>query len=92
MDAEPRKAEPRKRRGHSDMAERERAKDPEDLTRLFVERAKNGDADGLTEAQHRETLELFQSDIAPVLRREIPSRPFPVPPARDATDSGPTAG
>src|SRR6202161_792359 len=49
MDAEPRKAEPRKRRGHSDMAERERAKDPEDLTRLFVERAKNGDADGLTE-------------------------------------------
>jgi alkanesulfonate monooxygenase SsuD/methylene tetrahydromethanopterin reductase-like flavin-dependent oxidoreductase (luciferase family) len=52
----------------------------------------HADADGLTEAQHRETLELFQSDIAPVLRREIPSRPFPVPPARDATDSGPTAG
>jgi alkanesulfonate monooxygenase SsuD/methylene tetrahydromethanopterin reductase-like flavin-dependent oxidoreductase (luciferase family) len=52
----------------------------------------HADADGLTDAQHRETLELFQSDIAPVLRREIPSRPFPVPPARDATDSGPTAG
>jgi len=31
------------------MPQRERAKDPEDLTRLFVERAKNGDADGLTE-------------------------------------------
>jgi alkanesulfonate monooxygenase SsuD/methylene tetrahydromethanopterin reductase-like flavin-dependent oxidoreductase (luciferase family) len=37
------------------------------------------DADGLTEAEHRETLELFQSEIAPVLRREIPSRPFPAP-------------
>jgi alkanesulfonate monooxygenase SsuD/methylene tetrahydromethanopterin reductase-like flavin-dependent oxidoreductase (luciferase family) len=36
----------------------------------------NADGDGLTEAQHRSTLELFQSDIAPVLRREIPSRPF----------------
>jgi alkanesulfonate monooxygenase SsuD/methylene tetrahydromethanopterin reductase-like flavin-dependent oxidoreductase (luciferase family) len=36
----------------------------------------SADADGLTEAQHRGTLELFQSDIAPVLRREIPSRPF----------------
>ncbi len=39
----------------------------------------HADADGLTEKQHRETLELFQSDIAPVLRREIPSRPFPAP-------------
>jgi alkanesulfonate monooxygenase SsuD/methylene tetrahydromethanopterin reductase-like flavin-dependent oxidoreductase (luciferase family) len=35
------------------------------------------DADGLTDDQHRTSLELFQSDIAPVLRREIPSRPFP---------------
>ncbi|MFQ6031057.1 MAG: LLM class flavin-dependent oxidoreductase, partial [Dehalococcoidia bacterium] len=35
------------------------------------------DGAGLTPAQHRETLELFQSEIAPVLRREIPSRPFP---------------
>jgi hypothetical protein len=33
--------------------------------------------DGLTRKQHRATLELFQSDIAPVLRRQIPSRPFP---------------
>jgi len=39
----------------------------------------HADADGLTPAQHRETLELFQSEIAPVLRKEIPSRPFPGP-------------
>ncbi|MBB5778802.1 LLM class flavin-dependent oxidoreductase [Nonomuraea jabiensis] len=37
----------------------------------------HADADGLTDAQHRAALELFQSDIAPVLRKEIPSRPFP---------------
>jgi len=37
----------------------------------------NADGDGLTRKQHRATLELFQSEIAPVLRREIPSRPFP---------------
>ena len=37
----------------------------------------NADGDGLTKKQHRATLELFQSEIAPVLRREIPSRPFP---------------
>jgi alkanesulfonate monooxygenase SsuD/methylene tetrahydromethanopterin reductase-like flavin-dependent oxidoreductase (luciferase family) len=49
----------------------------------------HADADGLTDAQHRETLELFQSDIAPVLRREIPSRPFPQPPAAGPTGSGP---
>jgi alkanesulfonate monooxygenase SsuD/methylene tetrahydromethanopterin reductase-like flavin-dependent oxidoreductase (luciferase family) len=35
------------------------------------------DADGLTDKQHRAGLELFQAEIAPVLRREIPSRPFP---------------
>jgi alkanesulfonate monooxygenase SsuD/methylene tetrahydromethanopterin reductase-like flavin-dependent oxidoreductase (luciferase family) len=34
------------------------------------------DSDGLTDKQHRETLELFQSEIAPVLRRAIPSRPL----------------
>ncbi|MFB9835033.1 LLM class flavin-dependent oxidoreductase [Actinoallomurus acaciae] len=39
------------------------------------------DGDGLTSRQHRASLELFQSDIAPVLRREIPSRPFPAAPA-----------
>jgi alkanesulfonate monooxygenase SsuD/methylene tetrahydromethanopterin reductase-like flavin-dependent oxidoreductase (luciferase family) len=37
----------------------------------------HADADGLTETRHRDSLELFQSDIAPVLRREIPSRPLP---------------
>ncbi len=37
----------------------------------------HADADGLTAEQHRHALELFQSDIAPVLRAEIPSRPFP---------------
>ena len=37
----------------------------------------NSDGAGLTREQHRATLELFQSEIAPVLRREIPSRPFP---------------
>ncbi|GAA4042920.1 LLM class flavin-dependent oxidoreductase [Nonomuraea soli] len=31
------------------------------------------DREGLTEAQHRRTLELFQSEIAPVLRDEIPA-------------------
>ena len=36
----------------------------------------HADADGLTDKQHRATLELFQHEIAPVLRRDIPSRPF----------------
>ncbi|WP_410813974.1 LLM class flavin-dependent oxidoreductase [Micromonospora sp. 067-2] len=34
------------------------------------------DSDGLTDKQHRQTLELFQSEIAPALRRAIPSRPL----------------
>jgi Coenzyme F420-dependent N5,N10-methylene tetrahydromethanopterin reductase and related flavin-dependent oxidoreductases len=46
----------------------------------------HADADGLTPAQHRETLELFQSEIAPVLRKEIPSRPFPEPVAAPPTE------
>ncbi|GAA3454196.1 LLM class flavin-dependent oxidoreductase [Dactylosporangium matsuzakiense] len=37
------------------------------------------DADGLTDKQHRASLELFQAEVAPVLRREIPSRPLGVP-------------
>jgi alkanesulfonate monooxygenase SsuD/methylene tetrahydromethanopterin reductase-like flavin-dependent oxidoreductase (luciferase family) len=37
----------------------------------------HADAGWLTEAQHRGALELFQSDIAPVLRREIPDPPWP---------------
>jgi alkanesulfonate monooxygenase SsuD/methylene tetrahydromethanopterin reductase-like flavin-dependent oxidoreductase (luciferase family) len=36
----------------------------------------HADAGGLTERQHREALELFQSDIAPVLRRDIPDPPW----------------
>lgn len=40
----------------------------------------NVDGAGLTPAQHRATLELFQSEIAPELRRDIPSRPFPTAP------------
>ncbi|MGW2013797.1 LLM class flavin-dependent oxidoreductase [Streptomyces sp. NPDC001927] len=35
------------------------------------------DAGGLTGSQHRASLERFQSDIAPVLRKEIPDPPFP---------------
>jgi hypothetical protein len=34
-------------------------------------------APALTDVQHRASLELFQSDIAPVLRREIPDPPWP---------------
>lgn len=37
------------------------------------------DHDGLTDEQHRQSLELFQAEVAPVLRREIPSRPFRPP-------------
>ncbi|WP_428965253.1 LLM class flavin-dependent oxidoreductase [Micromonospora fluostatini] len=36
----------------------------------------NADRDGLTDDQHRRSLELFQAEVAPVLRREIPSRPL----------------
>jgi alkanesulfonate monooxygenase SsuD/methylene tetrahydromethanopterin reductase-like flavin-dependent oxidoreductase (luciferase family) len=42
----------------------------------------HADAGSLTEAQHRDSLELFQAEIAPVLRREIPDPPWgwgPVP-------------
>ncbi|MEU5701188.1 LLM class flavin-dependent oxidoreductase [Streptomyces aurantiacus] len=37
----------------------------------------HADAGGLTDRQHRDSLTLFQSAIAPVLRREIPDPPFP---------------
>jgi alkanesulfonate monooxygenase SsuD/methylene tetrahydromethanopterin reductase-like flavin-dependent oxidoreductase (luciferase family) len=36
----------------------------------------SADADGVTPAQQRRSLELFQSDVAPVLRERIPSRPL----------------
>lgn len=48
----------------------------------------HADAGGLTAARHRASLELFQSDVVPVLRREIPDPPFawgPVPPASPLT-------
>jgi alkanesulfonate monooxygenase SsuD/methylene tetrahydromethanopterin reductase-like flavin-dependent oxidoreductase (luciferase family) len=36
----------------------------------------SADADGVTAAMKRRSLELFQSDVAPVLRERIPSRPL----------------
>jgi alkanesulfonate monooxygenase SsuD/methylene tetrahydromethanopterin reductase-like flavin-dependent oxidoreductase (luciferase family) len=36
----------------------------------------HADAGGLTDFQHRASLELFQSEIAPVLRKEIPDPPW----------------
>jgi alkanesulfonate monooxygenase SsuD/methylene tetrahydromethanopterin reductase-like flavin-dependent oxidoreductase (luciferase family) len=36
----------------------------------------HADANGLTDEQHRASLELFQSDIAPALRRSIPDPPW----------------
>ncbi|GAA4978762.1 LLM class flavin-dependent oxidoreductase [Yinghuangia aomiensis] len=38
------------------------------------------DGEVLGREEYFETLELFQSEIAPVLRRELPSRPFPAQP------------
>ncbi|MCS0599685.1 LLM class flavin-dependent oxidoreductase [Streptomyces sp. LP11] len=49
----------------------------------------HADASGLTDIQHRDSLELFQSAVAPVLRRDIPDPPFawePVVPGPAATD------
>ncbi|MFD0033214.1 LLM class flavin-dependent oxidoreductase [Streptomyces sp. NPDC127172] len=37
----------------------------------------HADAGGLTDRQHQESLALFQWEVAPVLRREIPDPPFP---------------
>jgi hypothetical protein len=34
----------------------------------------SAEADGVTVAQKRRSLELFQADVAPVLRKQIPSR------------------
>jgi alkanesulfonate monooxygenase SsuD/methylene tetrahydromethanopterin reductase-like flavin-dependent oxidoreductase (luciferase family) len=36
----------------------------------------SADSDGVTVAQKRRSLELFQADVAPVLRKQIPSRPL----------------
>jgi hypothetical protein len=54
----------------------------------------HADAGGLTDAQHRTSLELFQSDIAPTLRRDIPDPPWgwgPVPFGPDDGSSPPTS-
>ena len=48
----------------------------------------HADAGGLTPSQHRDSLELFQSEIAPVLRRDIPDPPWRWGPA-GLPDSGP---
>jgi alkanesulfonate monooxygenase SsuD/methylene tetrahydromethanopterin reductase-like flavin-dependent oxidoreductase (luciferase family) len=42
----------------------------------------SADADGVTIAQKRRSLELFQADVAPVLRERIPSRPLAAQPGR----------
>jgi alkanesulfonate monooxygenase SsuD/methylene tetrahydromethanopterin reductase-like flavin-dependent oxidoreductase (luciferase family) len=52
----------------------------------------HADAGGLTDAQHRESLELFQSEIAPVLRREIPDPPWPWGPVAGPGPAGGVAG
>src|SRR5699024_12805408 len=36
----------------------------------------NADGEGLTTEQHREGLELFQSEVAPRIREAIPSNPL----------------
>jgi hypothetical protein len=36
----------------------------------------SADADGVTPAAQRRSLELFQSEVAPCLRERIPSRPL----------------
>jgi alkanesulfonate monooxygenase SsuD/methylene tetrahydromethanopterin reductase-like flavin-dependent oxidoreductase (luciferase family) len=49
----------------------------------------HADASGLTPAQHRASMELFQSDIAPTLRRDIPDPVWPEPiPAPSHTTGG----
>ena len=44
----------------------------------------SAEADGVTAAQKRQSLELFQSDVAPSLREQIPSRPL----ISQSTDKG----
>jgi alkanesulfonate monooxygenase SsuD/methylene tetrahydromethanopterin reductase-like flavin-dependent oxidoreductase (luciferase family) len=52
----------------------------------------HADAGGLTDAQHLESLRLFQADIAPVLRREIPDPAFGWGPAGQRTAEPETEG
>ena len=52
----------------------------------------HADAGGLSDTQHRDSLELFQSAVAPVLRKEIPDPPFawgPVLPAAPVPAAAP---
>jgi alkanesulfonate monooxygenase SsuD/methylene tetrahydromethanopterin reductase-like flavin-dependent oxidoreductase (luciferase family) len=44
------------------------------------------DASGLTDAQHRTSLERFQAEVAPVLREEIPDPPWDWAPVNTAGD------
>ncbi|MGW3287205.1 LLM class flavin-dependent oxidoreductase [Streptomyces sp. NPDC001002] len=53
----------------------------------------HADASGLSDAQHRDSLELFQSAVAPVLRTDIPDPPFdwgPVLPTPSVGSEEPT--
>ncbi|MFF4658904.1 LLM class flavin-dependent oxidoreductase [Streptomyces sp. NPDC001381] len=49
----------------------------------------HADANGLTDAQHRASLQLFQSEVAPVLRRDIPDPPFVWGPVLPVTEEEP---
>ncbi|MFD7425574.1 LLM class flavin-dependent oxidoreductase [Streptomyces sp. NPDC059818] len=49
----------------------------------------HADAGGLSDRRHRDSLALFQSDVAPVLRREIPDPPFAWGPVAAAPASAP---
>ncbi|MFJ5213842.1 LLM class flavin-dependent oxidoreductase [Streptomyces sp. NPDC088354] len=46
----------------------------------------HADASGLSGDRHRDSLELFQSGVAPVLRRDIPDPPFPWGPAPSSSE------
>ncbi|MFC8142429.1 LLM class flavin-dependent oxidoreductase [Streptomyces paradoxus] len=46
----------------------------------------HADANGLTDVQHSASLQLFQAEVAPVLRREIPDPPFAWAPALPVTE------
>ena len=48
----------------------------------------SAEADGVTPMQKRRSLELFGSDVAPVLRERIPSRPLSAQSNRERVDSG----
>lgn len=48
----------------------------------------HADGEGLTPQQHREVLEQFQSEVAPALRKDIPSRPLGVLPDQHRTTGG----